>query len=157
MRITRLAIVLTACFWLVVVIQQIAWIPHAIQPRFRQDPIIGQFARSYVITSSLQIVLFVSAATALCVYFYRSRRQWAAAGLCLLFILAFWQYFVAGLSLFFRPPMGDGSFHSAVVSYLRFHSTGLWLHLTKLFLILGSFALWLTAFSHTPRVGQPEV
>jgi hypothetical protein len=157
MRIIRLAIALTASFWLVVVIQQIAWIPHALEPRFTRDPLIAHFARSYVITSSLQILLFVGIATVLCIYFYRSQRQWAAAGLCILFILAFWQYFVVGLSLFFRPPMGDGSFHSAVASYLRFHSTGLGLHLTKLFLVLGSFVFWLTALSRTPRVVQPRV
>jgi hypothetical protein len=157
MRVIRFAIALTACFWLVVVIQQVAWIPHAAQPRFTQDPLIGYFARSYVVTSSLQIVLFVAIAAALAAYVYRSRRPWAAAALCILFVLAFWQYFLVGLPLFFRPPLGDGSLHGAFVSYARFHSMGLWLHLTKLFLVLGCFGLWIAVFSRISHASQPEV
>jgi hypothetical protein len=157
MRITRLAIVLTACFWLIVVIQQIAWIPHAMLPRFTEDPLIGHFARSYVVTSSLRIFLFVVIAAALSIWFYRSQRRWLAAALCILFICALWQYFIVGLPLFFRPPMGDGSFHGAVVGFVRFRSTGLWLDFAKLFLVLGSFILWLIVFSRTPDVARPKV
>ena len=157
MRVIRLAIALTACFWLVVVIQQLAWIPHAMQPRFTDDPLIGGFARSYVVTSSLQILLFAVIAAILAVYVYRSRRAWAAVALCVLFVLAFWQYFLVGLPLFFRAPLGDGSLHGALVGYVRFHSTGLWLHLMKLFLLLGCFSLWLAVLSHISHAGHPEI
>ncbi|MGI8436896.1 MAG: hypothetical protein ACR2NX_08320, partial [Chthoniobacterales bacterium] len=123
MRLVRIAIILSALFWLIVLVQQAVWLPHALQPRFTRDPRIGAFASRYAVTSSVQLLLFVIAAGALAFYVYRTRRAWAAVALCFLFALAFWQYFLAGLPLFFRPPFGDGSLHSATLGYLRFHST----------------------------------
>ena len=157
MRVIRVATILTAAFWLIILIQQAAWIPHALQPRFTQDPLIGRFAKSYAVTSSIKIVLLAAITGALAFYVYRSRRPWAAAALCVLSAVAFWQVFLAGLPIFFRPPLGDGSFHGALLAYARFHSAGLWLYLTKLFLVLGCIGLWFVAFWHISHASEPEV
>jgi hypothetical protein len=82
------------------------------------------------------MLLFIGAASGLGFYVIGSRRAWAAAALCVLLAFAFWHYFLSGLPLFFRPPFGDGSLHGAALGYLRFYAAGLWLHVTKLVLLL---------------------
>jgi hypothetical protein len=157
MRLVRVAIVLTALFWLIALVQQAIWLPHALQPRFTHDARIGAFASHYALTSSIRLLLFVVAAGVLVFCVYRGRRAWAAAALSVLFALAFWQFFLAGLSLFFRPPFGDGSLHGAALGYLRFHSAGLWLHVTKLVLLLSCFTLWAVASFHISHDSHQEV
>ncbi len=66
MRIIRIATILTVTFWLIAIVQQALWIPHAVQPRFTYSPLIGSFARRYVVTSSVEIALFAAAALSLC-------------------------------------------------------------------------------------------
>src|SRR5438477_391237 len=131
MRVVRIATVLTVIFLLIMLLQHAVWLPHALQPRFTQDPLIGGFAISYAVTSSIKMGFFAAAAAALAYYAYPAC-AWPAIALCILFALAFWQYFLVGLPLFFRPPFGDGSLHGALIGYLRFQSTGLWVDLTKL-------------------------
>jgi hypothetical protein len=157
MRLPRVALILSALFWLIVLVQQILWLPHALQPRFTHDPRIGAFASRYVFTSSLQILLFFTVAGVLAFYVRSTRRAWPAAALCLLFAVALWRYFLTGLSLFFRPPFGDGSLHGAALGYLRFHSTGMWLHVIKLVLVVSSFALWAIAAYNVSYASHQEV
>jgi hypothetical protein len=157
MRLLRIAITLSALFWLIALVQQIVWLPHALEPRFTHDPQIGTFASRYALTSSVQLLVFVAAAGLLAFYVYRSRRVWAAVALCALFVLAFWQYFVAGLPIFFRPPLGDGSAYGAALGYVRFHSPGMWLHVTKLVLVLSCVVLWAIASYHISHASHQEV
>ncbi len=157
MRVVRIATVLTVIFWLIMLLQQAVWLPHALQPRFTQDPLIGGFAVSYAVTSSLKMGFFAAAAAALAYYAYPARRAWPAIALCILFALAFWQYVLVGLPLFFRPPFGDGSLHGALIGYLRFQSTGVWLDLTKGFLLLGCFGLWVVASCRISHASEPKV
>lgn len=157
MRLLRVAITLSALFWLISLVQQAVWLPHALQPRFTHDPHIGAFATRYAVTSTLQLLLFVIAAGALAFHVYRAQRAWAAAALCVLFILAFWQYFLAGWPLFFRAPFGDGSLYGAALGYLRFHSTGMWLHATKIALVLSCAVLWAFASYHVSHAGHEKV
>ena len=157
MRVVRVAIILSALFWVIVLVQQAIWLPHALQPRFTHDARIGAFASRYAITSSVQLLLFATVAGALGCYVHQSRRTWAAAALSILFLLAFWQYFLAGLPLFFRAPFGDGSLRGAVLAYLRFHSAGMWLHVTKLVLVLSCVVVWGFASYHISHAGHQEV
>ncbi len=157
MRLLRVVIILSALFWLMLLVQHAFWLPHALQRRFSEDPQIGVFASRYVVTNSARLLLFVSAARALGFYVYRARRVWAAVALCILFALAIWQYFLAGLPLLFRPPFGDGSLSGAGRAYLQFHSTGLWLQVAKVVLAVSCCALWGFASYHMSGDRQREV
>ena len=157
MRLLRVAIILSALFWAIALVQQAVWLPHALQPQFTHDARIGAFATRYAITSSVQLLLFVAVACLLAFYVYRSRRAWAAAALCVLFVLALWQYFFAGLSIFFRPPLGDGSLYAAALGYVHFHSGDMWLHVTKFVLVLSCLFLWVFASFHISRAGHQQV
>jgi hypothetical protein len=157
MRIIRIATILTVTFWLIVAVQQTLWIPHAVQPRFINSPLIGSFARRYVVTSSVEIALFAAVAFALLVCVYRIRRVWPPVALCVLFAFTLWRYFVHPLPIFFRAPLGDGSLHGAFAGYLRFHSGDLWLDITKTFLVIGCLGLWAAVSYHISHAHGQEV
>jgi hypothetical protein len=157
MRVIRVATLLTVVFWLIILIQQALFIPHALEPRFIYSPLIGPFARRYVVMSSIEIVFLIAIAGALIFCVYRLRRVWPAIALCMLFTFAIWRWFIQPLPIFFRPPLGDGSLHGALAGYLHFHASDLWLDLTKMFLVLGCFALWIAASYHFAHARERKV
>jgi hypothetical protein len=106
------------------------------------DPSIAASAHRYIITSSLQVVLFTVFATILSLTVRFDRSASAACGLVLLFLVAIWHYFFAGTSILFRPPLGDGSWSRALSTYYRLHSGFLGLHVFQSALLFTLLVLW---------------
>jgi hypothetical protein len=154
MRVIRVATLLTVVFWLIILIQQALFIPRALEPRFIYSPLIGPFARRYVVTSSIEVVFLTALAGVLILCVCRLRRVWPAVALCMLFAFTIWRWYIHPLPIFFRPPLGDGSLHGALAGYLHLHSYDLWLDLTKIFLVIGCFGLWVAASYHISHAGE---
>jgi hypothetical protein len=150
----------TIAVWLLTLLQQLAFLGHALQPQFIYDPRIGVFARHYALSSSLYVITFTLAGCGLAVCVLRSRAPWASVLLFVLSGIALWHFYVAGLSMHFRPPSGDGSFRGALASYQRLLSARLWFQpiwfdLPRAAFFAASILLWPIIYFRTQRAYTP--
>ena len=150
----------TIVVWLLTLVQQVAFLTHALQPQFIHDPRIGVFALHYALSSSLYVITFTLAGCALAVCVLGSRAPWAFVLLFALSGIALWHFYVAGLSVHFGPPFGDGSFRGALASYQRFLSARLWFQpiwfdFPRAAFFAASILLWPIIYYRTQRAFTP--
>ncbi len=107
------------------------------------DPVMNNFARNFLITSTLKTLAFSVSGVFLSLWSWLHRSSYAALAVAILAAGALWWSYLGSSGVFFRPPVGDGTISRAFHLWWRLHSSFIGLHAAKILFFLASIILWL--------------
>jgi hypothetical protein len=135
-------------FWIGCLAHQIYWL-FTVYEATAEHPEMADFIRSFLggygVSSSLQTLITVGVGVALSALVFIRPSRWAALGLSILALVVFWLTFLSGISFHFHPPRGDGSLHTAMVSWWRLYSPMIVVHAIKFIFLIASVVFWILA------------
>ena len=106
------------------------------------DPVMNNFARNFLITSTLKTLAFSVSGVVLSLWSWLHRSAYAALVVAFLAAGALWWAYLASSGIFFRPPMGDGTISKALHWWWRLHGSSIGLHAAKILFFLASIIIW---------------